>query len=998
MKQIRLFLAGLLVLMSSAVFAQDINITGTVTDESTGEVVPFASIQVKGTMTGTSTLDDGTYSITAPSDATLIFSFIGYKNLEVAVRGRKELNVSIAPDSEVLEETVVVGYGSARKVGTTVGSISKVSAKTLEARPQASAFESLQGQVPGLQIYTSSGDPGELQSIRLHGIGSITASSAPLYILDGVAVEATTIRSMNPNDIETMSVLKDASATSIYGSRAANGVIYVTSKRGRAGDSKITVRGQYGVSSLATWDFYDNMMSTEQLWGFWETSGIRSTNSLNLLKESLVNANMTQANGDFNNFEWTRYLQKNNRPIYQADISISGGSDRTTYYVSGSIYDETGTAPATFYSRYGFRSNIDSRVNSWFRLGANVQLAYDERATNGFYDTNNQYGGLSYLLQPYYSPYLADGSEPHQIPLLGMWNPYYLTDIQPQVTKGYNVNLSGYAEFEPIRNLKLRVVPGMDKRITNYDYKALPVGPFTGSGTSRQNFTHNSITSITNTLEYRFTVGQKHSFTALVGQEGISYGYNAFSGGSNGQTDPRLMHLNNGIQSTYSVSSTDTYSNFLSYFGRADYAYDNRLFFDVSVRNDSSSRFSPDHKSATFWAVGGMWNLKNESYFRSISWLDALNFKASYGTQGNAAISDYEYQSLIGSTSAYDSENGFGIASAGNSDLKWEIQSKLTIGLSARFYDRFTVSVEYYNRVTNDMLMDVPVASTTGFTTIRRNVGSLENNGVDLSVNVDLLRGRDYYLGVNANFNYNTEKITQLFDGKTRWQVPGTGVAYVVGKPVMHYWPIYAGVNPETGNQQWYLPEANIDNTQMDPNKVTEVYDEDKLTQNTGMRMYAPIAGGFSISGMWKGFGLQADFSYSVGKNLLSNDRFFTENPFAFRDQNQSANILDYWKEPGDNVEYPDWTKEPIMQFDTHLVENASFLRLKNLTVSYTLPNKYLRGSKSLKGAKIYFSGRNILTFKNKDFKGMDPEVDQNLTLGKVANTRQFQLGLEFTF
>lgn len=1007
MKKIRLFLTGLLVMVASAAFAQDIEITGTVTDASTGEPVPFASIQIKGTMKGETTLDDGTYSITAPSNAVLIFSFIGYENLEVPVNGRKVLNVTMKPDAFTLEETVVVGYGSAKKVGTTVGSLTKVSSKSLEARPQANAFESLQGQVAGLQIYTSDGDPGTLQSIRLHGVGSLTASSSPLYVLDGVAVEPETIRAMNPNDIESMTVLKDASATSIYGSRAANGVIYVTSKKGRAGDAKIILRGQYGLSSLASYEFYDRMMSTQQLFDFWTVTGLKTREQMDRLKDNLKTTG--QMNGDkYYDFDWTRYLQKPNRPIWQADLSISGGTEKTSYYISGSVYDETGSAPATLYKRYGFRSNIDSRVNDWFRIGTNVQLAYDEQTKNGFYDTNNPYGGLSYLLQPYYSPKVAKAEDDYMIPGLEMYDPYYLTEIQPQVTKGYNINLSGYIEIEPIRNLKIRTVPGFDERITNYQYQCYPVGPFKGSGTSSQQFTNSYAMSISNTIEYSFSVKDKHHASFLLGHEGIKNGYNAFQASAEGLTDQRMMHMQNGLQKTFDVASGDTYSNFLSFFGRGEYSYDNRYFFDLSVRNDASSRFSPKHKNATFWAVGGMWNMKNESFLRDANMVNSLNFKVSYGTQGNAGISDYEFQALVGNTGTYHDETGWGLASPGNNDLKWEVQSKLTVGISTRLWDRLNLEVEYYNRQTNDMLMSVPTPATSGFTSVLKNVGALENNGVDITLGVDILRGRDYYLSFSANFNYNKEVVTKLFNGLSRWEITGTSIAYVVGESVSFYAPIYAGVDPLDGRMMWYLPDdtkATVqggkegkDKTTMDPNRVTKKFDETALTQNTGYGRFAPIAGGFNIQGSWRGIALSADFSYVIGKYLLSNDRYFSENPFAFAGNNTSTNILDYWKEPGDVAEYPDWTKKPTMQFDSHLIENASFLRLKNLTLSYTLPSKYLNNSKSLKGFKVYFTGRNLFTVTSKDFKGMDPEVDSNLALGKVANTRQFQLGVEFTF
>ena len=308
------------------------------------------------------------------------------------------------------------------------------------------------------------------------------------------------------------------------------------------------------------------------------------------------------------------------------------------------------------------------------------------------------------------------------------------------------------------------------------------------------------------------------------------------------------------------------------------------------------------------------------------------------------------------------------------------------------------VGVEYYKRTTNDMLMDVPIPYTTGYSEVTKNTGTLENNGVDVTLGYDILRGKDYYLGFNFNFNYNSEKITKLFDGRQRWEIANTGVCYVVGKPIMFYYPIFAGINPENGRQQWYIPGENIDETTKDPNRVTETFSSAALTQNTGVRRYAPVSGGFNINGTWKGFGISADFSYVLGKNLISNDRYFSENPVSFIGYNTSSNILDYWKKPGDIAEYPDWSQYPSMQFDTHLLEKASFMRLKNLTFSYTLPEKIVKNSNVMKGARVYVTGRNIWTVKSKSFKGTDPEPDTNLTMGRVVNTKQYQIGLEITF
>ena len=995
MRKVKFFLTVLSLFAVSFAWAQNITVKGTVTDQS-GEPIIGVYVLLQGSTAGTSTDVDGNYAISAPANGTLVFSLVGMKDVVMPINGKGEINVVLEEDSEMLEDVVVIGYGSARKVGTTVGSITKVSSKSIEARPQSSALESLQGQVPGLQVYTSSGDPGTQQSIRLHGIGSLTASNTPLYILDGVAVEARTILAMNPNDIESINVLKDASATSIYGSRAANGVIYVTSKRGSTGNAVIKVRGQYGVSSMADKSFHNAMMSTDQLLSFWEETGMRSATYIENLKNTLKKNGITQADGSLHNFRWIDYMQKDDRPSWQADLSISGGTKNSTYYVSAGAYDEQGTAPGTYFKRYTLRSNTDSRVTNWFRFGTNIQLTLDKRQTNPNYATNATGGGLSFLRAPYYSPYDKDGNEPDIIPGTSWANPYYYMDTHKDEYKRYGINVNAYAEIQPIQNLKIKSVAGIDEGLVrnSWTYDA----SYNGSGTRGESTEESLGLSITNTIEYAMKFNEKHNVTVLAGQEGLQNTYEYYYAQSKGQTDDRLMHLNNGLQSTFAMSSQDSEYQFLSFFGRADYSFDNRIFVDASVRNDASSRFSKNHKNATFWAVGAMWNLKNEQFLKNTSWLNALQFKVSYGTQGNASIGNYSSLATVGETTKYNQTAGWVLANAGNPDLTWETQSKLTIAASARVFDRLSISLEYYKRITEDMLMDVPIPYTTGYDEIMKNTGTLENNGVDITLGYDILKGKDYYLGFNFNFNYNSEKITKLFDGRQRWEIANTGVCYVVGKPIMFYYPIFAGINPENGRQQWYIPGENIDETTKDPNRVTETFSSAALTQNTGVRRYAPVSGGFNINGTWKGFGISADFSYVLGKNLISNDRYFSENPVSFIGYNTSSNILDYWKKPGDIAEYPDWSQYPSMQFDTHLLEKASFMRLKNLTFSYTLPEKIVKNSNVMKGARVYVTGRNIWTVKSKSFKGTDPEPDTNLTMGRVVNTKQYQIGLEITF
>lgn len=976
--------------------AQNMQVSGKVTYADDGQPVIGATIRVEGS-TSVAALSDvhGAYKLSVPASSSkvLIASFSGLKDATATVTSNNQvIDFVLETDAQQIESVQVMGYGSARKIGTVVGSVQQVTSKTLENRPTASVLDALQGKVAGLQVYTSSGEPSELQSVRLHGVGSLGTSSTPLYVVDGIPVSASNIQSMNPNDFESVTVMKDASATSIYGSRAANGVIYITTKRGSRGKASITLRGQYGVSTQANKQFYDQFMNTNELWDFWKANDFYAEKQYE---------DWTAAGLDKNNTDWFRFYQKEWAPAYQGDISISGGNEKTTYYVSGSMFHQDGTAAKSYYDRYTFRSNVDSKVNDWFSFGVNVQLSYDQRNTNANYGTNNLNGGLSYLFQPFYSPYYEENGVKKEywddrMAGVGVYNPKYAAEKLPMEYNTYGTTSSAYIVLEPIKNFKITSRGGINFEYIDRTYKQMPsYAGAPGNGTL-QRATDNSLNAtITNTLEYSFQLAPKHKLTILAGQEGISFNSNYYAAKTAGLTDDRLMQLGFGKQETYTESSSSSAYNFLSFFGRLSYEFSDRVFVDATVRNDQSSRFGPDNRSATFWSVGARWNLKKE-FLEQSSTISDLTFKASYGSQGNSEIGNYTWQQQIGIATRYNQSDGWAIANPGNRNLSWETQYKLTVGATINLWDRLNIEVEYYLRTTDNMLMDVPLPGTSGFEEIKRNVGAMQNQGIDININYDILREKDYYLNVGVAFNYNEEKVTELFDGLNEWTVPNTGVTYVVGKPVMYYYPIYAGVNPETGAMRWYKPGESIHTTNKDINNTTEVFDEAYLNQNTGNRRFAPISGGFSIGGGWKGISLQADFSFVIGKTLISNDRYFSENPAGFYGYNTSKNVLDYWKKPGDQTMYPNWAEGPVMQFDTHLMEDASFMRLKNLALSYTLPSKVFGKGKVISGLKFTASARNLFTITQ--FKGIDPEVDSNLSIGAIPNTTQFMFGVELVF
>lgn len=986
----------ILCMLTVVAFAQDRTITGKVTSREDGLPIPGATVKVKDIPNvGITTGSDGKYSLKVPSGAKeLQFVFVGYATETRTIGTATTINVALDVDAKMLESVVVTGYGSGRKITSQVGSVATVSGKTVEDKPLANPLDALQGKVAGLQVYTSSGEPSQMSSIRLHGVGSLGASSTPLFLLDGVPVDQGTIISLNPNDIENMSILKDASSTSIYGSRAANGVFYVTTKRGSLGKApEIRLSTQYGVSNLANEDFFKTFMNRKELSDYFVQIGYQT--------RAQMDAVLAQYPSDT---EWYKTYYQKDRPLYQADLSITGGGGKTTYYISAGYINQEGLAYRSGFDRTTLRSNLNTQVNDWFSLGLNLSIGTDNRKSNPF-NSNDTNRGLAMLAPPWFSPNNpVTGDRYDFIPGWGRYHPEYRADKQPDDGNNVQFNPSGYIQINPIKNLTIKAQAGLDAydyRRTNVSYPSYQ-GRITAQGVQNgftfEYFDRGVTRTVTNTIEYKFNIATKNHFTVLAGQESIDNTTKGFQGSSSGQTDDRLVLIGNGPNERNASSYKNEYS-YQSYFGRAEYDYNNKYFLDLSVRRDASSRFGVNNRNATFWSVGGMWRAKQEDFLKDVKWLSDLTVRASTGTSGNSAIGNYQSQALIGSNQ-YDAVNGFGLNTAGNPILAWEKQQKTTIGVKTTFLDRIRLDVEFYNRVTKDMLIDVPYPLTTGFSTITSNIGSLYNRGIDVTFDVDVWRNdaKRGYLTPYINLNYNTNKITELFQGRAFYNNSGTGVNWAVGQAVNYLYPIFYRVNPANGLPEWYKPNADpnkvIENRQ-DPNDVTSSFVTAALQQNTGIERYPKWTGGFGLSGGYMGITVQADFSFAAGKYLINNDRYFFENPQQFPGFNQNRAVMDYWKQPGDNARFPK-LGQLFTQFDSRLIENASFIRMKTLTVGYNLPQSILKPTKAIKGAKFFFQGRNLLTFT--DYTGPDPEVDSNLSLGANPNTKQYAFGVELRF
>jgi TonB-linked SusC/RagA family outer membrane protein len=922
------------------------------------------------------------------SAKTLVISFIGMENKEVPIK--PSVKVTLKPMTELLSEVLVTGtYGSAKKLGSMVGSVAAVKSEKIANRPSANFADALQGQVAGLQVFTSSGEPSEGVSMRLRGIGSINSSSEPLFILDGAPISSGAFSAINPNDIENLTILKDASSTSIYGSRAANGVIVITTKRGKGVKPTVTIKGQYGISQRAVENI--TLMNSEQYFNFCETvnPNYKTNEAFQANKEFALKHGIST--------DWYDYFFKDNAPTYQLDASITGVANNTNYFISASHYDAEGIEPASGMKRETVRSNIDTKVSDWFRVGLNLGLSYEDFETNGFAGTGNSWYNVATLSKwaiPYETPYEiienADGSisygkRKNILDKIGLWNPYYLLENQPTEKNKIRLYGNAFEEITPIKGLTIRAAQAIDAFDYRYRYVSLPADYNNQKGSASESFQRYSSFTFTNTAEYKFSINEMHNISALVGQESIIYNGSSFGASVDNITDGRLPMLSNGtIPKQPSASKKKKVMN--SYFSRLEYNFGEKYFFDASFRTDGSSIFGRDNRWASFFSVGTMWNVSKEAFMEDIDWLKDLKVKFSYGTTGNSAFDGDPYYPSLGlvGTGKYNGDQTFYISSVQNDGLTWEKQKTINIGLSARLFDRLDIDLAYYDKKTTDMLMTIPYSYTTGHSSGWGNIGSMFNRGFEATVSYDIINRRNLQWSVSANINYNKNQITELFGGRDEYVVANTGIKYQVGMPYGElYYVRWVGVDPADGQQIWLDKDGN----------ETKTYSEDNAVF-TGKQRYAPWAGGFSTSFFWKGFSINADFSYVLGKYTINNDAFFYNNPNFAGQLNQSTDMLDMWTTPGQVTNIPATNSE--LRFDTHLIENASFLRLKNLTIGYTLPENWLHKTGFIKGARIFAVGRNLLTVTN--YTGADPEVDSNLQLGKYPNTKQFTIGAELTF
>ncbi len=973
-------LVALMIVLPEVSYSQssgNVTVSGTITSADDGEPLIGVSV-VSDSFQGVTSSIDGTYTIEVKGGSVLTFSYLGFKSVEYKVPSDKKMvtyNLAMESESESIDDVVVIAYG-VRKKGTVAGSVSSVKTEKIEKTPTAAFDQALQGQVAGLSVLSNTGEPSASTVMTIRGTNSINSGTAPLYILDGVPISSSDFNTINPADIESLSVLKDASSTSIYGARAANGVIVITTKRGRMAERpRIEYRMQMGISQVASgkWD----LMNTAERIAYEKEIGMTEGQNYNALSQIDVN--------------WMEEVFNSSALLQSHEISVSGADEKSNYYISGGYYNQDGTAVGSMFERFSFRSNFDRKAASWLKVGSNTMLNFQniKQADEGAYTLVTPISAARFMM-PYWDPYRANGELASIAD--GSWkgngqNPLEWLENNPVSYKKYKLLTTVYAEATPIEGLTLRSQLGVDySHTTGFGVSYPSYAPNQGQGSASRSSTDSYTLTNTNTANYQFRVEEDHSFNFLLGHEGIVSHSEAFSLMTKGQNNDRLTNISTGTRATSWSDTTDSDYGFLSFFHRGEYNYSNKYFVEYAARLDGSSRFGADRRWAAFWSVGFMWDLRNEDFMDSASsWLTNAQLSLSTGTSGNSSIPNYEHMALVGGGLDYVGNAGVGLAQPGNEDLGWEKPWTSNFAIHAGFWNRLNVDAEFYYKRTSDMLMQVPLPySTSGYGFYWDNVGTMVNVGAELSVNASLISTEKFQWSVNANVSYNHNEITELYNGVTEYELSNTNTKLVVGHPLGEFYiNRYAGVNPANGDALWYDKNGEL---------TTELKDDDKVL--VGKSYYAPWQGGFGTALSWKGLSLSAQFSWVADRWMINNDRYFDESNGRFASYNQSSRLLNRWKQPGDVTDIP--RHGVYTEFDSRLLEDASFMRLKNLMLSYNLPSDLIKKSRVFSGLRIYAQAQNLFTFSK--FSGLDPEGTSNIYAAQYPMSRQFTFGLDLTF
>ena len=1012
--------------------AQEKAVSGIVV--STEDGLPMIGVAVvdKQTMNGVTTNEKGEFSMTvSPRTKTLHLSYLGYKTKEVTISGRS-MKIEMEPDMVAIDEVMVVAYGTGKK-STFTGSASVVKKESLEKIKASNVTQALQGQSSGVQVLNNSGEPGEDATIMIRGIGSMNASSSPLYVVDGTAYDGY-LNAINPNDIESMTILKDASATALYGSRAANGVVMITTRKGASEKGQINFRSTWGFSSLAVG--LPDQLSPDQLsqltwralYNGYLDSGYRDEDSRSYASYYVM--------GEFGNNpynidmpvgtdgkmdpdaklnywgDWRNALLKS-RLRQEYTIDFSGKNKKADYFISAGYLNDKCVFSIQRFERYSTRANLNYNVNKWLKVGTNISLSHSVREGSA----SDQTVWLLRTMPTVYPIYEWDSAtnayrldkNGNRIFDYGNYRTSW-SGTNPLADDTYNkspwthddVSNRTYFEITFIPGLKWRTNFSVDFYQYNYDgYVNSEYGFAAGyKGSAYKESDRNLSYTINNLVTYEKSFGD-HSLSVLLGQEAYALEYKLLSAEKQGFPFPGVTEIGSAAVMSSMNSYTDKY-RLLSWLSRVEYDYKDRYYISGSFRTDGSSRFHPDNRWGQFWSLGGSWRISNEDFMKPYSsWLDNLKLKASYGAVGNDNLGTYyAYQGLYATGMNNYRDPGVMVSRLSNKDLKWETNLQFNVGLDFAVFNKLSGSVEWFSRKSKDLLFTLPMAPSTGMSGIDRNIGDVKNQGVEFSLNYAAISNKDFKWTIDLNGTSYKNRITKLPQAEVNAGV----FKWREGESRYNFWGIeYAGVNPETGNDQYWktIYETNDKGEKVVKERVkTENYNE--VTSDSQQKYLGDaipkLFGGFTNNFSYKGIDLSFMIYYSIGGKLYDSD--YAQSMYYRRGYSMHPDMLDSWTPENPNAEFPRLTTyynyaNYMSSYTSKFIFNNSFARLRNVTLGYTLPKNFTKKFQ-VNSLRLFVQGDNLVTIGSAARRGTDPEQSiSGTTANRFPVTKSVSFGLQ---
>lgn len=1039
-----------------AVFGQ-MQVTGTVTATNGDPLI--ASVQVKGTTQGLSTDAEGRFALTnVAEDAILVVSSVGYHSQEISVNGRAVINVILEVSGQALDDVIIVAYGTSTR-GTFTGSASTVDQEDIKDAPYTSFESALIGKVPGMQVTNSSGQAGSVSSIRIRGIGSMNASNEPLYVIDGVPVVSGSsgqlgdyiytsnniMNSINPSDIESITVLKDAAASSLYGSRAANGVILINTKKGQLGKPTVNFRSSIGFTPSWATDNYEPAGVQEQVNMLYmvfhdyntsngESEATANSDALRRLNEkfnqhgyyfetggtglydnvSILGMNDGIVSREGRYYDWDNALFRTG--MYQTnDLSVSGGTENTKYYSSLSYSKNESRIKVNAFDRVTGRVNLSQKIGEYIEFSSNINIARTEQ--EGFNDTrntsSNYFMQTRNLLWPLYWPtdYLTGDPWVARYGSYAQNNVFYDKEWE---------NTSKTFRISAIETLNIQLLPELNfKTVFSYDesevkdhiyYSALHYSGSNTNGSVSEMSTNIKKIVSSNTLTYDKQFGL-HGLNLLVGFE-AEKNQTDYSRASGTDLPSSALHT---VATAGETDASAYYwgGNMLSVLSRAEYNYDQKYLASASFRRDGSSRLGPDTRWGNFWSVAGSWRLSRESFLIDAEYLSDLRLRASYGVNGTLPSSNYGWRSMTSYGSKYMEQAGGGISTIADANLTWETNYTLNLGLEFGLLDqRIYGTIEYFNRDSKDLLQNVPISRVTGFGSTLKNVGEMNNRGIEVEVGGDIIRNEDFKWSASVNGSFIKSKVTKLYgpEGEAAqdivwWDPTGSDsraqYIYREGESVLSFYGYeWAGVDPENGKNVWYVNNPSNPEGDFIFNGRGASYDFGEANDVILGTPLPDVYGGLNTDLVYKNFTLGVNFNYKIGGYIydganrdVADDGYYWE---RIRSQNYYDNMWTASNTDGSlpKIEGSDLTD--AIQYSSRQMFNASYLRLKNLSLAYTLPT-HLIDRIGVSNVRVYANGTNLLTFSK--YEIADPEVNQYGTRGwETPFGKTYTFGIELSF